>query len=51
MKLLAYSINGIQYLVNQDQIKQAGSLKAAAEKMAGFKPEVKKPEGEKPNEK
>ncbi len=47
MKLLAYTINGVQYLVNADQIKQAGSLKAAAEKLAGVKPE-EKPKADKP---
>jgi len=48
MRLLAYTIEGVQYLLNPNQIKEAGSLKAAAEKMAGIKPkEVVREQGEK----
>ena len=33
MKLLAYTIGKVQYLCNEDQIKEAGSLEKAAQKL------------------
>lgn len=59
MLLRKFTIGEVNYFCNDLQIKEAGSLEAAAQKMAGFEmgnhkkpiPEVKKPEGEKPNEK
>jgi hypothetical protein len=48
MKLLAYKIGTVTFLCNEQQIKEAGSLKAAAEKMAGIKQEVEKPKADKP---
>ena len=55
MKLLAFSINGVQYLVNPDQIEKAGSLEKAAQKMAGIETKAEKvkvkAEGDKLDEK
>ena len=48
MILHKFTIGSVNYFVNELQIKEAGSLKAAAEKMAGIKPEEKpKDQGDK----
>jgi hypothetical protein len=53
MVLRKFTINGINYFCNELQIKEAGSLEAAAKKMAGIKPkdEAKEPGEKKPIEK
>jgi len=53
MKLKRFKIGEATYFCNELQIKEAGSLEAAAKKMAGIKPkdEAEKPKGEKPIEK
>ena len=48
MLLRKFTIGSVNYFCNELQIKEAGSLKAAAEKMAGIKQEVEKPKGDKP---
>ena len=50
MILRKFTIGSVNYFCNESQIKEAGSLEAAAKKMAGIKTkeEVKKPEGDKP---
>ena len=47
MKLKGYVIGKVSYFVNEDQIKEAGSIKAAAEAMA----EVMNPKPSKVKEK
>jgi len=52
MELRLFKIGEVNYFCNELQIKEAGSLEAAAREMAGLKPKVKKePEGSKPEEK
>jgi hypothetical protein len=48
MVLHLFKIGEVNYFVNELQIKEAGSLEAAAKKMAGIKPEEKpKDQGDK----
>jgi hypothetical protein len=50
MILRKFTIGSVNYFCTESQIKEAGSLEAAAKKLAGIKPkeEVKKSEGDKP---
>jgi hypothetical protein len=48
MLLRKFTIGSVNYFCNELQIKEAGSLEAAAKKMAGIKPEEKlKDQGDK----
>lgn len=53
MILRKFTIGSVNYFCNELQIKEAGSLEAAAKKMAGIKPkdEPKEPGEKKPIEK
>jgi hypothetical protein len=53
MVLHLFKIGSVNYFCSELQIKEAGSLKAAAEKMAGIKPkaDAKEPGDKKPIEK
>jgi hypothetical protein len=46
MVLRLFKIGEVNYFCNELQIKEAGSLEKAAQKMAGIKPEVKKPKSD-----
>ena len=47
MILRKFTIGSVNYFCNELQIKEAGSLEAAAKKMAGIKEEKQKESGEK----